>query len=536
MTKVKKSKIGYLPLTLLTIVTVGGGYYFGRNLLGSELTPKSSAKITPQSAFVTSYISTTTEEWSKLDQFASPTNQKIIGENLEDFVDDKLKDVDNNLNYQKDIAPWIGGISFTLLPSSSTSIDFHPVAIIGLKNKFKAWRFFHEQKEKIDTEVETKKYKNIAVYNVINNNIWATIFDNYLIVSDSEDGIQQILDTYKGEASLAQLDSKNFSAKNSLFQVYLPQYDRFFLKAIANFLPSANSDKLSQLQSGKVNSMTINVNIEDYGFNFQTIFDLDEKIAANNNNTLEPISDTLLAQIPQETILMFNGGNFDKIWQNIENNQKNIPELDKFISEAKKLVSKKLNLDLENDFINWLDGEFIFSISNVSKTQVQGSLLLQSSNQKQGNITLNYLTDRVRRLPSVKVKQNNIKGINVTELTNFRRNLLSYGWLNNNSLLVTFATDFQEVINVNRKNSLLNNETFQITTQSLPQENYGYFYLDLQKTIDTAKNLNPPVFNNAPPDVKAISESLKAIAITSSSPNPNTAQLDINLSLQKYDQ
>ena len=535
MTKVKKSKIGCLPLTLLTIVTVGGGYYFGRNLLGSELTPKSSAKITPQSAFVTSYISTNTEEWSKLDKFASPTNQERIGENLEDFVDDKLKDVDNNLDYQKDIAPWIGGISFTLLPPSSTSIDFHPVTIIGIKNKFKAWRFFHQQKDKMKTEVETKKYKNITVYNVTDNNVWATIFDNYLIVSDSENGIQQIIDTYKGESSLAQLDNKNFSAKNSLFQVYLPQYDRFLLKAIANFVPSANSDKLSQLQSGKVNSMTINVNIEDYGFNFQTIFDLDDKIAAKNK-ALEPISDTLLAQIPQETILMFNGGNIDTIWQNVEDNQKNIPELDKFISEAKKLVSQKLNLDLENDFINWLDGEFIFSLSNVSNTQVKGYLLLQSGNQKQGNKTLNHLTNIVKRLPSVKVKKNNIKGINVTELTNFRQNLLSYGWLNNNSLLVTFANDFQEVINVNRKNSLLNNETFQITTQSLPQENYGYFYLDLQKTLETAKNLNSPLFNNVPPDIKAISESLKAIAITSSSPNPNTAQLDINLSLQKYDQ
>lgn len=135
--------------------------------------------------------------------------------------------------------------------------------------------------------------------------------------------------------------------------------------------------------------------------------------------------------------------------------------------------------------------------------------------------------------PSVTIKEDNVKGIDVTNFSSLGRNILSYGWLNKNNLLLTFGHDFQDIVNVNQKNSLVNNEKFKLTTQSFPEKNYGYFYLDLEQAISTTNSINPSFFNDVPPDIKAFSESLKAIAITSSAPTSNTAQLDINLSLEK---
>ena len=534
MTQVKQGKkgCGCLPLTLFAVVSIGAGFYFGRNLLGSELTPKSSAKIIPKSAFVTSYIDTDIDAWSRLSEFASAETQEVIEKKLENFAEGQFKKADSDIDYEKDIAPWLGGVSLALLPSTDAGMDLQPVAIFGLKNKFQAWRFFSRQEKLMDSEVEKSKYKKIAVYKVPEYDIWATVFDDYLVISESEQGIQAVIDTYKGQPSLTDLETTKTLPKNPIFQVYFPQYDRFLLEAMEDFSPNINSDKLSQSQLGKFNSMMMNLSIEDYGVNFKTIVNLDEKTAAQTNK-LEVISHDLLSQIPQETILMVSGGNLDKMWQNIEAERKNIPELDKFINQAETFVSSWLNLDLEKNFISWLDGEFAFAIDAVSNNQVKGSLLLESSNQSQGNITLEKLTDMAKRSPSVNIQQNNIKGINVTEVSSFGRNILSYGWLNKNNLLLTIGRDFKDIVNLNKKNSLVNDQTFQLTTQSLPQKNYGYFYLDVQKTIATTKTVNPRFFDNASPEIKALSESLKAIAISTSAPNSNTAQFDINLSLEK---
>jgi hypothetical protein len=536
MTQVKQNKsgCGCLPLTLFAVVSIGAGFYFGKNLFGSELTPKSSAKITPQSAFVTSYISTDAQTWSQLSEFAPAATQKMIGDQLESFAEQTLKQGDHEINYEKDIAPWIGGISLTVLPSNGSEIDLQPVAILGVKNKFQAWRFFSQQEKLMEEDIEKTKYKNIAVYQVPEYKIWATMFANYLVISKNEQGIQAIIDTYKGAPAVTDLsEDQNLNlSDNPVMQIHLPEYDRFLSKAIEDFYPYTDTDKLSELQLGKVNSLTMNFNIEDYGFNFKTIVNLTDKTAIQQNQ-LDLISNDLLNQVPQETILMLSGGNIDKAWQNIQAERQNIPELDEVISQAENFLTQWLKLDLERNFISWLNGEFVVAISSVSNTEVQGNLLIESSDQEQGNITLNQLSKLAQSIPYLNVQKTEIEGINVTEFNSLGKNILSYGWLNNNNLLLTFGQNFQDIVNLNQDNSLLNNETFKLTTQSLPPENYGYFYLDLEQAIAITNRLNPNFFDDVPPEIKAMSESLKAIAITSSAPDKNTAQLDINLSVNK---
>lgn len=536
MTQVKQNKnsCGCLPLTLFTVVSIGAGFYFGRNLLGSELTPKSSAKITPQSAFFTSYITTDTHTWSQLSEFAPSATKKMIGDQLENFAEQKLKQGDNEIDYEKDIAPWIGGISVAVLSSDNSVIDLQPVVILGVKNKFQAWRFFSEQEKLMEQDIEKKKYKKIAVYQVPEYKIWATMFANYLVISKSEQGIQAVIDTYKGAPAVSDLPKENNLnlSTNPVFQVHLPEYDRFLSQAIEDFYPNVDTNKLSELQLGKINSMTMNLNIEDYGFNLNTVVNLTNKTAIQQNQ-LDLISNNLLNQVPQETILMISGGNIDKVWQNIQIERQNIPELDEIIGNAENFLSQWLQLDLERNFISWLDGEFVVAISSIANTEVKGNLLIESSDQEQGNITLNQLTKLAQNPPYLNVKKSEIEGINVTEVNSLGKNILSYGWLNNNNLLLTFGHNFPDIVNLNQENSLLNNETFKLTTQSLPTENYGYFYLDLEQAIAIANRLNPSFFNDVPPEIKGMSESLKAIAITSSAPDQNTAQLDINLSLNK---
>ncbi|MEO0967867.1 MAG: DUF3352 domain-containing protein, partial [Cyanobacteria bacterium J06639_18] len=73
-----------------------------------------SAKLVPDEAIMTAYISTDPKLWSNLENFGTPEAQKLITQGLEDFKKDLTKDSD--LSYEKDLKPWLGGVMFAVLP------------------------------------------------------------------------------------------------------------------------------------------------------------------------------------------------------------------------------------------------------------------------------------------------------------------------------------------------------------------------------------------------------------------------------------
>ncbi|MGI0481869.1 DUF3352 domain-containing protein [Geminocystis sp. CENA526] len=533
----KKGGCGCLTMLVLGVIGIGASYYYGRNFIGQELTPSRSAKIIPASAYATSFISTNPQQWEKLGQFGTNSAQEIISQNFQEFVNENLTQATQKIDLEKDILPWLGGISMALLPASSGEFESNIAVIMGVKNKFKANDFLEKYKNDLQEKPIENKYNGITIYQVnLENNqtIWTTFFNNYLVVSDREYVIEKIIDTHKGKTSLATNYPQNLVRDNAVISVYFPEYDRILLKALENSLPENELDKQVEKQLKKINTLFMNMSIENHGLKLTTLVKLSEPLEETIN--FKSVSQNLLNKIPQDTILMMSGNGINQLWQQVETERKNISELDKAINETEIMVNQWLNLDLGNDIFSWLDGEFAVAIVGnpeqpLLENNVHGLLLLESTNKNQGEKTLSKLENVAQFLPFIAINRTEKQGINITEWSNYQNTVASYGWLNNNNLLFTFGKTFEPSENLDKTNSILNNETFKITTESLPKNNYGYLYFDYQKAVSFAVNLEPDFYDDFTPEMRALSESIKGFALTSSSINNTTTQVDLNISL-----
>ena len=134
---------------------------------------------------------------------------------------------------------------------------------------------------------------------------------------------------------------------------------------------------------------------------------------------------------------------------------------------------------------------------------------------------------------SIAVKQKDIQGKKVTEWQGFpRKVVLTYSWLDNKSLLMTFGTTADKAINTKAGNSLAENKNFNQITSSLPNKNLGYFYVNFEEVMSLVDRLSQRQGNPIPSEPRALLNSIEGIALTVTQPNRSISQLDMTLSLK----
>ncbi len=183
----------------------------------------------------------------------------------------------------------------------------------------------------------------------------------------------------------------------------------------------------------QVKSIVAGIGIEDNSLHFRGIANLNQPL---DLNTIKPVSPNLLQQLPQDTILMVNGNKINQAWSKISENSKTIPELDEVISQSREQFSHWLKLDLDQDIFSWIDGEFAFGLFPVNNNNLAGLVLLETSDRSQGEITLSKLENLSNQIPFLFIEEQTIEGITVKEWTTLQHSFLSYGWVDNNSLLI----------------------------------------------------------------------------------------------------
>jgi hypothetical protein len=543
LTNKKKSGCGCLTLSILALIGIGAGVYFGRDLMGRELSLDNVTEIIPASATMTGYISTNAHDWRQLSQFGTPEAQKIVREGWENFSQE-IGGKNAEINYQQDIQPWLGGILLTLLPSSSTGINYDLVAILGVKNKIKAFQFWQKINKNSEIEITTAQYQNIDLFQLKqadSNPLFLSFFQNYAVISPQERAIKQIIDTFKGDDSLAnqaqfsQAFTQKLQLKNVVMRFYVPDYDKLVQNLLKNSLPQANnSEKISENLTD-INSIVIGLGIENHGLQLQALADLATPL---DKQEFKPISHKFIAKLPDDTIFMVNGAGINRFWQELEKQKKLIPDLQDLVNQGEILANKWLNLDLAQDTWSWLDGEFALGLSTTTNNSflnsgLIGSFIMETSSHQQAELALEKIEKVTKFMPFLQVTEQNIQGIKVKEWQIYQSPLISYGWLNQDYLMMSIGTNFKSINNINYQSSLLNNDNFKLTIQSLPKDNYGYFFMDVEKALTIAPNFKVELSELFSPEVNAMLASVKAIAITNSLVNPSTSQLDMNISLQK---
>ncbi|WP_069790653.1 DUF3352 domain-containing protein [Cyanobacterium sp. IPPAS B-1200] len=542
MSAQKKNKlgIGCFGVSLIVIVAAGLGYYFGRRLLlGEELTPLQGSQIIPADAVATGFISTDINDWQELEQFDTFGARESVEENWQQWQNE-LGSENIEVNYQEDIEPWLGNLMMAFLPNIDDTSEPNVGVIAGVKNKLKARNFLNKIKDNPDTEVIESEYQNITVYQVTSTEnpegVWFSFFDNQAVMGDAQTVIEQFIDTYRGADSIVSVKEahettrEKLNQKNPLFQTYITDYNYFIGDIITESFDLPDTAEIPMIETA-----VTTFDIQDHGINLSTIVNLSNPLYSEISSTT---THKLINKISDDVIFMIDGVALKTIWEQVEVNRQLIPELDQFIVLLESFTGNALNLNLQDDIFAWLDGEFAFGLSvdennSFADTGMKGLFLMETGDRTLAENTLNQIERLTGSDQFIRIEKEENNGVSSTKWTTIEGQLLSYGWLEDNLLFVNLSQEENIDTITNSNTSLQSNENFTLTTQTLPQDNFGYVFFDIEKTVNILNEFAPDFFENAPPESQPIINALKGIAITSSSNNPNTSQLDINISLQK---
>jgi len=543
-----KLKPKFLIPALGTAVLIIGGIatylYLKGGPSGGISDAVASAKLVPDDAMMATYIATDSKVWSKLEEFGTPEAQKIVAEGIKSF--DESFSADNSISYDKDLKPWIGGVMVAVLPPSpvqpaqnktKSSPETNILMVVGIKDKVEALNFTNKLKKQKSVKIKEIEYKGQKIQETKGKGspTYSTILNDRVLFSPSQSAVTQAIDTSKGEPSFfakagtSQLIGSNLKLDNTLAQIYVPDYSGMVQKLIATNPQAQQLPPQTLEQLKQVKSFVAGIGVDDKGLRLKANTNLD---AQKVKFQYEKTSGKVLSQFPQDTIALVSGGGISKWWAAFAEQAKDTPELNVVLQQARTQL-KQLNLDLDKDVFGWMDGEFGIAAIPINQGLLKqigfgGAFLFHTGDRKTAEATFNKL-DNLAKSQSIKIGQKDINGKKITEWQIPGQGaLLAHGWLNDETALVALGGSIAETLSKKGLQPLNSSESFQKITGTLPKENGGYFYLDMEKAQPFATRFFPPT-----PEASAMLNSISGIGVTATSPNKSLTQMEMLLALKK---
>lgn len=549
----KKSKL-LIPVLATGVIVASGvaTYFYFRGGFGGDDSPLAGAKMVPDEALMTSFISTDSQAWSQLQKFGTQEARDLVTKSLQDL--NKQAITESNIDYEKDLKPWVGGITIAILPPNPVKPaqatpelpeSFDVLAVVRIKDKISALNFINKLKAQKDVKIQETDYKGYKISQSTQGTSepsYSTVINNdYVAIAPTKQAIEKAIDTIKGEPSFASKEgassllAKGIDLKNPIAQVYLPDYGSVVEQLIKN-TPDAGQippEALAQLK--QVKAIAAGIGVDDAGLRMKAVADVDPQLLKNQYHIA---SGKLLEVFPAETIALVSGAGISKTWNAFSEQARSIPQINIGLDLA-RVQLQNYNLDLDRDIFGWMDGEFAFGAIASDKEMLApvgfgGALLIQTSDRAAAETALSKL-DNLAKTAFISVAPREVGGKSVTEWqVPAQGALLGHGWLDNETVFVAFGGPISDAIVNKPSQSLNNSDNFKSVTNSLPKPNSGYFYLDMEKTV--ALMTSKGQLGYMPPENKAILESIRGIGMSASNPNDSISQVEMLLALKQSQQ
>jgi hypothetical protein len=491
---VRKSGRNYLPIVGVGIAIAAGGYYLcDRFLFGRELTPLTAAEIIPKEAVAIGYISTEAKDWSQLQQIGIP--HSLLKTNLDRAKDELFSNT--NITYEGDIQPWLGGAAIAILPTSQSKNN--TLLIFGIKNKLQAYNFLKKLEKEPDRVFKQTEYKGITITESSSSSeqiACTALLDSRLIAASDRAAVEEAIDVYKGESSLAsndeakQLLTKPLNLKHSLAQIYFIDYG----KLLQNLATMGATTPVNNLQLNSIKSLAIGVGTEEKSLHFQAMTKFDPQTFPLD---LSPSKGQIISQFPDNTLAFSNGHKIDRFWSSIATQLEKMPETSTSLNQTRSQLKLTTGIDLDKDIFGWMDGEFALGILPTQSAIIPelgmglgGAFAIETSNSTTAKATLAKLENLMQKGSGIVFNQKNIDGKTMMQWRDPSSNVaLSYGWLKDNRLVLTIGDAVAESIANSKTNSLDRNSKFGAIVKQLPSANLGYFYFDLEPFVSAFNRL-----------------------------------------------
>lgn len=540
------AKKSLIPVVGIVGIVAGGAaaYLYLKGNFGDAANPLASAKVVPNDALMATFISTDPKPWSQLQQFGTPEAENLIKQGFQDFNQQLLTQY--NIDYEQDLKPWVGSVAIAVLPSPAKSVQDtlqsksvpSLLMVVGIKDKLSAWNFAHKLKSDKALRSQDVDYKGEHITETTGKgeSTYSSVLGDRLVLASDKQAVEHAIDTYKGEPSFANKDgvesllSKGINLKNSVAQIYLPDYAGVMQQLIES---SPNGklppEALTQLQ--QVKSMVAGVGIDEAGIRMKAIALLDSNAIKID---YQPSGGKIVSNFPADTFALVSGNGISRQWSAFVDQTKNISEVNLALGYARQYL-KSYNLNLDKDVFGWMDGEFALAAipSNqglLASIGFGGALVFDTNDRATAEATLNKL-DAIARNNSIMVAPKDVGGKTITQWqVPFQGALLGHGWLDNHTVFVAVGDSVVDAIASKPNSSLNNSESFKAVTGSLQQPNAGYFYLDMDRTMSFVSSATQSQVIT--PEASAFLNSIRGIGMTASSPDKSISQMELLLALK----
>lgn len=547
------------PILLLTLGTAiaflaGGALAYGwltlqnKPILSSANVPV-GADVIPQTAVVTLSLSTDERQWQQLRTFGTSDSQALFDERLAAWRDRLL--TANGLDYKRDVAPWIGDTVTLGFLSSAENAETVPsdsataeedaesdvVLVMPIADPDQAQQVFKDRADQMG-EVTEREYKGVTIRETLGDTPMAiaVLKNSLLVMAPNGQALEQAIDTQEGGDSLA--DTPGYRQSLSMIMVE----EQPFLQAYVN-LPatrdaaeaSASNLPISGDSFPESRGLAATVTLESEGVRLQTVtwLDPDSKTRLTTSNS----ADKMPGLLPASTLTMLSGSSFKDVWDSY-NAQSQISANSPLNPEnLRNGVQNALGINIEQDLIPWMNGEFALALASGSPDGGTGNLnvlvLAEAGDRKAAEISMAQLESALTSRHQYTVAEEDLNGKATKVLTAPSGALtVQQGWLDQDvafwSLSAPGATS---VLPVTAETSLATaNPLFTTATALAPTSNVGYFFADIDRLFNGQNTFPIPAL---PPSVGSYVEAIRAIAVTARTENDRTMLYDISVLLKR---
>lgn len=546
----------YIGIGAATIAAGAGGAYLFAQRSQSIKGILGAAAAIPQEAQVVMAFNTKSEPWNKLAQFGTPASQKLIGDGITKSPLNSLL-IQSKTEYSRDVQPWLEGYIITaLVPNTAQAKAPAATLIIApTRDSGKSDLFLEKYRGALSQQgakFSSKQYKDVTYYesptrDPNNSVVTANIGGQYVAIATNANLIQKAIDTYKGNSpSLAKKsvfakiygNSQQTKIAEPLLQVYLDgEVALEFIGSQANL--NLNEAAITQSRR-ELDAMTLTGGTQKEGLRFE----INTYLKNDNSNPLANNEAKVLSLLPQETFLLVSGVNLYQSWQSLVAQAKGNASSAQLIEQIRKAVKDSTKLDLDQDILKWMNGEFaIAAIPNnqgilanpgfgfVAIAQAGDLSAAQSTLDKIDKVAQSNSGGILPKGVDLKPKQIGDKSVVTWAIGN--TTVATRGSLDNNFVFWSMG-DLADTFVPKASNNLPDSSAFKILTTDIPKSNGGYFYLNMTTALSLADRLLPPEVKSNPSftEIRSVLDAINGIAVTSTNVDSKTTRLDFLFTLK----
>ncbi len=528
-----------LPAVAATAL-VGGvaGYLYLNGATGDSATPLGIAKVIPNQAYMAAFVSTDEKDWAKLKQFGTPEAHQAVDKSLQELQQKML--TETSIDADKDLKPWVGNLMVAVMPSANVK-EPDVVVAIAIKDKASALSFANKFKSDAQVKNTETDYKGVKINQLVGEKskkpmYTAVLKESYLMLSSNKTAIEQSIDTLQSSSSFAtKLEatpqaSQTGNGDAPVVRFYVPDYAGMVQSMRSSSSTPLNTSTLESLK--RVKSVVGTVSIDDVGLRLKGAVMVDPKTAIDYKTSPGKV----VAQFPTDTFAFVSGANLSSYWSQMAAQAKDSPQT-KQVVDTMRGGSQMVGLDLDNDIFSWMNGEFAIGMMPLSEGMMAqlgfgGAMVFNTSDRKTADATLNKL-DTIAKSQSLAIAEREINGKKVTEWKTSQGALLGHGWLDDNTVFIAMGDQLVTTLSSQSNPSLETSDSFKAVTASLPKQNIGYFYVDVEKTMTLISRVTPVAQKSAmKPETTAILNSIRGFGGTTTPTDKTTNQFEAVLALK----